>query len=59
MDGEFAHPDIATAAIMARPIARLEYLLSAVGICRFKVVPVDGVNAAHCGYVRAAGDFLR
>jgi hypothetical protein len=47
MDGEFAHPDIGIAAIAATPIARFEHLPLALGMCRFNVVPVVGINVTR------------
>src|ERR1700744_253065 len=40
IDGAFTHPDIRIAAIAAVPIARLEHLSLAIGMCRVKVVLV-------------------
>jgi hypothetical protein len=34
------HPDIRIVAIAAAPIPRFEHLSLAIGMCRFKVVPV-------------------
>jgi hypothetical protein len=54
MDGEFAHPDIGTAAIAAAPIARFEHLPLASGMCRFKVVSMVEINVTPCRYADAS-----
>lgn len=54
MDGEFVHPDIGIAAIAAAPIARLEYLPLASGMCRFKVDSVVEINVTPCRYADAS-----
>jgi hypothetical protein len=53
IDGAYAHPDIRTEAIKAMPIARFEHLPPASGMCRFKVVPVVGINVTPCCYADA------
>src|SRR5579864_2652924 len=54
MDGEPAHPDTRTAAIAAIPTARFGHLPLASGLCRFKVVPVVGINVTLCSHVTAS-----